>query len=134
MLADAGLADRCDDINECLIDTDLCHSNGVCTNTDGSFQCGCGIGFQGQNFEIRLWISEYHYVSWLFYISAKAADLSEYESALDGRVTTTGRNLTVLGVTNEEARLRESTRQIIFDNIVCQDTDECFDSSSQSCK
>ena len=37
-------------------------------------------------------------------------------------------------MTNEEARLRESTRQIIFDNIVCQDTDECFDSSSQSCK
>ena len=54
ILADSGLADRCDDINECLIDTDLCHANGVCTNTDGSFQCGCGIGFQGQNFEIKL--------------------------------------------------------------------------------
>ena len=45
--ADGGLADRCDDIDECLLDTDLCHSNGTCTNTDGSFQCGCGIGFQG---------------------------------------------------------------------------------------
>ena len=60
MLADAGLADRCDDINECLIDTDLCHSNGVCTNTDGSFQCGCGIGFQGLNFIINYQEVVYH--------------------------------------------------------------------------
>ena len=40
----------------------------------------------------------------------------------------------MLGVTNDEAILRESTREILFDNIVCQDTDECFDSSSQTCK
>ena len=71
----------------------------------------------------------------LFYKnSSKAADLSEYTSDLDSRVASTGRDESVLGVTNDEALVRESTRQIITDNIACQDTDECFDSSSQSCE
>ena len=70
----------------------------------------------------------------LFGNSSKAADLSEYTSDLDSRVASTGRDESVLGVTNDEALVRESTRQIITDNIACQDTDECFDSSSQSCE
>ena len=35
------------DINECLINTDNCHLNATCTNTDGSFLCNCRPGFSG---------------------------------------------------------------------------------------
>ena len=79
-------------------------------------------------------IAQYHTFFMTILNSLKAADLSEYESGPDGRITLTGRDASVLGITNDEAILRESTREILFDNIVCQDTDECFDSSSQTCK
>ena len=36
------------DINECTTDTDNCDdTNGMCTNTMGSFNCACNAGFNG---------------------------------------------------------------------------------------
>ncbi len=36
------------DINECL--NSPCHTNGMCTNIPGSFQCSCKVGFSGDGF------------------------------------------------------------------------------------
>ena len=35
------------DINECTRNTDNCHANALCTNTIGSFQCTCLVGYAG---------------------------------------------------------------------------------------
>ena len=35
------------DINECTRNTHNCHTNGQCTNTEGSFTCQCSTGYQG---------------------------------------------------------------------------------------
>ena len=35
------------DINECQVKTDNCHSNALCTDSSGSFQCACQIGYYG---------------------------------------------------------------------------------------
>jgi len=40
-----GLA--CTDIDECLITPSVCTDNALCTNTVGSYSCGCDDGFQG---------------------------------------------------------------------------------------
>ena len=38
----------CDsDINECAHDPNPCDVNAACINTDGSFQCACDAGYQG---------------------------------------------------------------------------------------
>ncbi|XP_065194912.1 fibrillin-2-like [Sycon ciliatum] len=37
----------CQDINECLAQTQPCHHNASCTNSAGSFRCGCLAGFSG---------------------------------------------------------------------------------------
>jgi len=38
------------DINECDLETHTCHSNANCTDTDGSFNCTCREGFEGDGF------------------------------------------------------------------------------------
>ena len=35
------------DVNECAVGTDNCDANAVCTNTIGSFTCGCQSGYAG---------------------------------------------------------------------------------------
>ena len=36
------------DVNECLTTTtNNCHSNADCSNTDGSFECKCIVGYVG---------------------------------------------------------------------------------------
>ena len=35
------------DENECANNTDNCHDNASCTNTNGSFTCACKNGFYG---------------------------------------------------------------------------------------
>ena len=35
------------DINECSDDLHNCHDNATCSDTDGSFQCFCNSGFDG---------------------------------------------------------------------------------------
>ena len=35
------------DINECLIQSDTCHSNAFCANTNGSYKCTCSDGYSG---------------------------------------------------------------------------------------
>ena len=38
----------CSDVDECAVGTDNCdHANGVCTNTEGGFNCTCDIGYSG---------------------------------------------------------------------------------------
>ena len=35
------------DVNECDEGTDLCDSNADCTNTIGSYECTCTVGYSG---------------------------------------------------------------------------------------
>ena len=39
------------DINECTAGTDMCHDNAMCTNTAGSYECSCDIGFTGDGID-----------------------------------------------------------------------------------
>ena len=38
------------DINECELETYPCHFNASCTDTEGSFNCTCNEGFEGNGF------------------------------------------------------------------------------------
>jgi len=42
---------RFSDINECTDDSADCDQNADCTNTAGSYDCACQIGFTGDGFE-----------------------------------------------------------------------------------
>ena len=39
----------CRDVDECLQNLHNCHDNSICTNTDGSFVCGCVAGYDTTN-------------------------------------------------------------------------------------
>ena len=47
MYAGDGAINTCIDLNECDLNTDNCVSNAVCTNTIGSYDCTCNIGYDG---------------------------------------------------------------------------------------
>ena len=38
------------DVNECLADSNLCHSDANCTNTKGSYNCTCHHGYNGDGY------------------------------------------------------------------------------------
>ena len=38
------------DILECNLETDGCHDNATCADTDGSYTCTCDIGYTGDGF------------------------------------------------------------------------------------
>ena len=38
------------DILECNLETDGCHDNATCSDTDGSYTCTCDIGYTGDGF------------------------------------------------------------------------------------
>jgi len=41
---------KCADIDECLVDFGRCNKYATCNNTEGSFDCSCLPGFQGDGF------------------------------------------------------------------------------------
>jgi hypothetical protein len=43
-------ADECEETDECLVDPDICSSDGTCHNTIGSFECICNPGYYGNGF------------------------------------------------------------------------------------
>ena len=53
------------DIDECATDADNCDdTNGICTNTEGSFTCACNTGFNGDGVTCsgnQSTISYYHF-------------------------------------------------------------------------
>ena len=38
------------DLDECQLETDGCHDNATCADTDGSYTCTCDIGYTGDGF------------------------------------------------------------------------------------
>ena len=36
-----------EDVDECTMETDNCHSKAICNNTIGSFNCTCKNGYSG---------------------------------------------------------------------------------------
>ena len=48
------------DINECQ--SDICDVNANCTDSDGSFECSCNVGFTGDGFTC-FGMSFYHTIS-----------------------------------------------------------------------
>ena len=53
------------DINECELDMHTCNSNANCTDTEGSFNCTCGEGFEGNGFNCtgtRCILHKHHYI------------------------------------------------------------------------
>ena len=38
-------------MNECLTGDHMCSSHGYCSDTDGSYECQCLDGFEGDGFE-----------------------------------------------------------------------------------
>lgn len=39
------------DIDECELQTDNCHDDALCTNSDGSYTCTCNSGFIGDGMD-----------------------------------------------------------------------------------
>ena len=50
------------DIDECENpgDNPTCHKNANCTDTDGSYECTCNIGFSGDGFNCSSSNSNWH--------------------------------------------------------------------------
>ena len=57
----------CSDVDECAMDVDNCDpTNGVCTNTEGSFICTCTIGYSGDGINCSSeWHHGFHKVFWV---------------------------------------------------------------------
>ena len=49
------------DVNECELEIHTCNSNAICTDTNGSFNCTCEEGFEGDGFnctgKVNWWIN-----------------------------------------------------------------------------
>ena len=43
------------DINECNEESDHCHENATCSDTDGSYNCTCNSGFSGNGTYCEGW-------------------------------------------------------------------------------
>ena len=49
------------DVDECgSQETNVCHSNASCSNTDGSYDCSCLPGFSGNGFDCTSKYFNYH--------------------------------------------------------------------------
>ena len=45
------------DIHECNEGSDDCHDNATCTDTDGSYNCTCNLGYSGNGTHCEGWFS-----------------------------------------------------------------------------
>ena len=79
------------DINECELETYPCSPNANCTDTDGSFNCTCNEGFEGNGFNCagticiihkHYYVDTYIYLC-LFVCNIKFTDIPECERGLD---------------------------------------------------
>ena len=43
----------CENIDECTEETDNCHSEATCTDTEGGYTCSCNSGFTGNGFKCK---------------------------------------------------------------------------------
>ncbi|CAH0591436.1 unnamed protein product [Chrysodeixis includens] len=41
----SGPTNQCQDVDECVLDTNRCHSTQLCVNTDGGYRCSCPPGY-----------------------------------------------------------------------------------------
>ena len=48
------------DIDECLTSKHTCHDNATCTDTDGSYNCTCNTGYEGDGVNCTGICIEYH--------------------------------------------------------------------------
>ena len=81
------------DINECELETYPCHFNANCTDTEGSFNCTCNEGFEGNGFSCAGTICIIHihyYVHMYIYVclhtsefNMKFTDIPECEREID---------------------------------------------------
>ena len=76
------------DINECELEIDPCNSNANCTDTDGSFNCTCREGFEGDGLNctgiiISILQSSTKYVMCWMVLQHLVADIPECERGLD---------------------------------------------------
>ncbi|XP_072031291.1 uncharacterized protein [Amphiura filiformis] len=70
-------------LDECATNTDNCHANAVCTNTEARYECECGPGYFGDGF---------HCLAIIFYLECDNLTVVENELSVQFNVFRTGIN------------------------------------------
>ncbi|TKR68513.1 hypothetical protein L596_024485 [Steinernema carpocapsae] len=100
----ASLNGDCEDINECELESNKCHSFSLCHNVPGSYLCKCPKGYEGDGKEclpddmiaglhgINLWLNFEKYVIRLVLCLDEGIRLVFPNNTFDGRVYVRGQN------------------------------------------
>ena len=67
------------DVDECAGDTDMCHLNATCNNTQGSYTCSCNTGYAGNGL---FCISKYIFSSAYSYVSKHVVQMYHFVAEL----------------------------------------------------